>query len=110
MNEQQQRDIMTKSIDVLTNFLGKRPRGWTAPAWNTSKQSIRVLEEFGIVSQDTHSPRLTPFTKMLIMNHHRRSTTILSCTMIASHTMFQMAKKNGKKPTPRRKRQPGCSP
>ncbi|KAJ5376291.1 hypothetical protein N7509_013177 [Penicillium cosmopolitanum] len=48
MNEQQQRDIMTKSIDVLTNFLGKRPRGWTAPAWNTSKQSIRVLEEFGI--------------------------------------------------------------
>jgi peptidoglycan/xylan/chitin deacetylase (PgdA/CDA1 family) len=46
----QQRDIMSKSIDVLTAFLGKKPRGWTAPAWDTSKETIRVLEEFGIVS------------------------------------------------------------
>lgn len=50
MNEQQQRDIMAKSVDVLTRFLGKKPRGWTAPAWDTSKDSIKILEEFGIVS------------------------------------------------------------
>lgn len=41
---------MGKSIDVLTKFTGKKPRGWTAPAWDTSKQTIKVLEEFGIVS------------------------------------------------------------
>lgn len=52
MNEQQQRDIMTKSIDVLTEFTGKKPKGWTAPAWNTSRQTIKILEDFGIVSQD----------------------------------------------------------
>jgi len=50
MNEQQQRDIMAKSVEVLTDFLGKKPRGWTAPAWDTSKDSIKILEEFGIVS------------------------------------------------------------
>ncbi|RFU24688.1 hypothetical protein B7463_g11643, partial [Scytalidium lignicola] len=48
MNEQQQRDVMKKSIEVLTAFTGKKPRGWTAPAWDTSKETIRVLEEFGI--------------------------------------------------------------
>lgn len=50
MNGQQQRDIMAKSVEVLTNFLDKKPRGWTAPAWDTSKDSIKILEEFGIVS------------------------------------------------------------
>lgn len=50
LNEQQQRDVMGKSIKVLTDFLGKKPRGWTAPAWATSKETIKILEEFGIVS------------------------------------------------------------
>ncbi|BCS19650.1 polysaccharide deacetylase family protein [Aspergillus puulaauensis] len=48
LGEQQQRDVMGKSIDVLTKFTGKKPRGWTAPAWDTSKQTVKVLEEFGI--------------------------------------------------------------
>lgn len=50
LNEQQQRDVLAKSIDVLTAFSGKKPKGWTAPAWDTSKQAIRLLEEHGIVS------------------------------------------------------------
>lgn len=41
---------MEKSIKVLTEFTGKKPRGWTAPAWDTSKETIKILEEFGIVS------------------------------------------------------------
>ncbi|KAF9884229.1 hypothetical protein FE257_001961 [Aspergillus nanangensis] len=48
LSEQQQRDVMAKSIEVLTNFTGKKPQGWTAPAWDTSKSTIRILEEFGI--------------------------------------------------------------
>lgn len=49
LSEQQQRDVLEKSIQVLTNIVGKRPRGWTAPAWSTSKETIQLLEEFGIV-------------------------------------------------------------
>ncbi|KAF1917305.1 hypothetical protein BDU57DRAFT_493125 [Ampelomyces quisqualis] len=48
LSEQQQRDVLKKSIDVLTDFTGKKPRGWTAPAWSTSKETIQLLEEFGI--------------------------------------------------------------
>ncbi|KAI5238474.1 glucose 1-dehydrogenase [Aureobasidium subglaciale] len=45
----QQRDVLQKSIEVLTSFAGKRPQGYTAPAWDTSKELIPLLEEFGIV-------------------------------------------------------------
>ncbi|KAH8805073.1 glucose 1-dehydrogenase [Xylogone sp. PMI_703] len=48
LSEQQQRDVMKKSVDVVTEFLGKKPRGWTAPAWSTSKETIQILEEFGL--------------------------------------------------------------
>lgn len=40
---------MEKSIEVLTKFTGKKPRGWTAPAFDTSKETIELLEEFGVV-------------------------------------------------------------
>ncbi|KAF1961992.1 glucose 1-dehydrogenase [Byssothecium circinans] len=48
LSEQQQRDVLEKSIKVLEKVTGKRPRGWTAPAWSTSKETVRLLEEFGI--------------------------------------------------------------
>lgn len=48
LNEQQERDILTKCIEVLTNVTGNKPRGWTAPAWTTSSQTVKLLEEFGI--------------------------------------------------------------
>ena len=50
LNEKQERDVLKKSVEVLTAFTGKKPKGWTAPAWATSKNSIKLLEEFGIVS------------------------------------------------------------
>jgi len=48
LSEQQQRDVLEKSIRVLHEFTGKRPRGWTAPAWSTSNETVKLLEEFGI--------------------------------------------------------------
>lgn len=48
LSEQQQRNVLEKSIQVLTDIVGKKPRGWTAPAWSTSKETVRLLEEFGI--------------------------------------------------------------
>jgi peptidoglycan/xylan/chitin deacetylase (PgdA/CDA1 family) len=50
LTETQQRDVLARSVSVLTEFTGKKPIGWTAPAWDTSKQTIKLLEEFGIVS------------------------------------------------------------
>ncbi|KAG0645133.1 Peptidoglycan deacetylase [Hyphodiscus hymeniophilus] len=49
LSEQQQRDVLIKSIEVLTRFTGKKPKGWTAPAWDTSKDTIELLEEYGIL-------------------------------------------------------------
>jgi peptidoglycan/xylan/chitin deacetylase (PgdA/CDA1 family) len=46
--------VLAKSIDVVTKFTGKKPKGWTAPAWDTSKEAIRLLEEFGIVRTPIH--------------------------------------------------------
>ncbi|THZ07324.1 glucose 1-dehydrogenase [Aureobasidium pullulans] len=45
----QQRDVLAKSIDVLTSFTGSKPKGYTAPAWDTSKELIPQLAEFGII-------------------------------------------------------------
>lgn len=48
LSEQQQRDVLAKSIKVMSEFTGKKPKGWTAPAWSTSKETIKLLEEHGI--------------------------------------------------------------
>lgn len=48
LSEEQEREVLKKSIEVLTNMVGKKPRGWTAPAWTTSRSTIKLLEEFGI--------------------------------------------------------------
>lgn len=48
LSEDQQRDVLRKSIEVLEKATGKKPRGWTAPAWATSRETVALLEEFGI--------------------------------------------------------------
>jgi peptidoglycan/xylan/chitin deacetylase (PgdA/CDA1 family) len=50
LNASQERDVLAKSIEILTSFTGKKLKGGTSPAWSTSKRSIKLLEEFGIVS------------------------------------------------------------
>ncbi|THU77006.1 glucose 1-dehydrogenase [Dendrothele bispora CBS 962.96] len=50
----QERDILTKSIQVITDFTGKKPRGWTGPHWETSPNTIRFLEEFGLEYDHSH--------------------------------------------------------
>ncbi|ORY69001.1 glucose 1-dehydrogenase [Pseudomassariella vexata] len=45
----QQAAVLDKSIQVLSEFCGgKKPRGWTAPAWMPSREAVRLLEETGI--------------------------------------------------------------
>lgn len=49
LTEQQERDVLAKSIEAVTALTGKHPKGWTAPSWKTSSRSIKLLEEFGLV-------------------------------------------------------------
>jgi peptidoglycan/xylan/chitin deacetylase (PgdA/CDA1 family) len=49
LTEQQQQDVLDKSIEVLTAFDGgRRPRGYTAPAWATTKHTIAQLQAAGV--------------------------------------------------------------
>ncbi|KAK4945600.1 hypothetical protein LTR10_015219 [Elasticomyces elasticus] len=48
LSVQQERDVLEKSIDVIMAFTGKKPRGWTAPAWTPSPGTVKLLEESGL--------------------------------------------------------------
>lgn len=46
----EQKVVLEKSISVLTNFCGgKKPKGYTAPSWSTSRELIPQLQEAGIM-------------------------------------------------------------
>ncbi|KAH8700888.1 hypothetical protein BGW36DRAFT_447726, partial [Talaromyces proteolyticus] len=49
LSEEQERAVLAKSIEVITKMSGKRPRGWTAPAWATSGNTVRLLEEHDLI-------------------------------------------------------------
>jgi peptidoglycan/xylan/chitin deacetylase (PgdA/CDA1 family) len=49
LSEEQELAVLQKSMKILEDFTGKRPRGWTAPAWTTSPSTVKLLEENGIV-------------------------------------------------------------
>ncbi|KIW89701.1 uncharacterized protein Z519_09857 [Cladophialophora bantiana CBS 173.52] len=48
LSTQQERDVLQKSIEVVTAFTGKKPRGFTAPAWTPSPETVKLLEEYGL--------------------------------------------------------------
>ena len=45
----EQKRILDRSIDVITKFTGKKPQGYTAPSWSTSRELIPQLQEAGII-------------------------------------------------------------
>ncbi|WP_029088422.1 polysaccharide deacetylase family protein [Brevibacterium album] len=47
MTEQQERDVMERSVEVLTKLTGSAPRGYVAPWWEMSTRTAGLLEEFG---------------------------------------------------------------
>lgn len=44
----QQRDILDYTYKLLTNFMGKPPRGSVAPWWEISKETTELLLQYGI--------------------------------------------------------------
>lgn len=48
LSRTQEANVLRKSIEVLTAFLGHKPKGWTAPGWSCSASTVEILEEAGI--------------------------------------------------------------
>ena len=48
MSVEQQKDILEHTLDLLTKFTGKTPKGSVAPWWETSKEVTELLLEKGI--------------------------------------------------------------
>lgn len=49
MTPKQEATVLEGSIEVLTKFLGYKPRGWTAPGWTCSSSTVHLLEAQGIL-------------------------------------------------------------
>ncbi|CAK7234800.1 hypothetical protein SBRCBS47491_009071 [Sporothrix bragantina] len=65
MTEEQQRDVMTKCVQVVQNLTGKKVLGWRAPMYQISETTIALLKEFGFLydsslSHHDSQPYFTP--------------------------------------------------
>ncbi len=47
LNEEEERTMLERGLDALDRITGKRPRGYRSPAWELSKSTFRLLEEYG---------------------------------------------------------------
>ena len=45
LNEEQEKDVIAKCIDIATKLTGKKPRGWRAPLYQIRESTISILEE-----------------------------------------------------------------
>ncbi|ORY86697.1 glucose 1-dehydrogenase [Leucosporidium creatinivorum] len=48
LHSEQFEAVLVKSIEVLTEFTGKKPAGFTAPCWDNHPDQIPLLEKYGI--------------------------------------------------------------
>lgn len=49
LTEEQERDVIAKSIAVLEKASGKKVRGWRGPLYQVRESTIKILEEKGVV-------------------------------------------------------------
>ncbi|KAL1796632.1 hypothetical protein ACET3X_005172 [Alternaria dauci] len=89
LDEKQQRDVLEKSIQVLTDIVGKRPRGWTAPAWSTNRETIKLLEDFGL--EYDHSFMHHDSQPYYVPAPHHSTYTETDVSKPASHWMTPMS-------------------
>ncbi|KAK5942493.1 hypothetical protein PMZ80_005058 [Knufia obscura] len=88
---------LVKTIDILTEFCGTKPKGFTAPAWKNSPDQIALLEKHGILydhsfMHDDFQPYYAPHaddvvvltdykndpsTWMVPMQHSKISTSVV---------------------------------
>jgi peptidoglycan-N-acetylglucosamine deacetylase len=47
LDEEEERTMIERGLEALERTTGKRPRGYRSPAWELSKSTFRLLEEYG---------------------------------------------------------------
>ncbi|MGO1397368.1 MAG: polysaccharide deacetylase family protein [Brevibacterium yomogidense] len=55
MTAQQERDVLERSVEVLTKATGSAPRGYVAPWWEMSPRTAGLLQEFGFAYDHSQS-------------------------------------------------------
>jgi len=73
----------------LEKIVGKKPRGWTAPAWSTSRETIKLLEDFGI--EYDHSFMHHDSQPYYVPSPHHVTYTETDLPKPASHWMTPMS-------------------
>jgi peptidoglycan/xylan/chitin deacetylase (PgdA/CDA1 family) len=62
MSEQQERDVLSKSVELVVDLTGRRPRGYVAPWWEMSAATARLLIQEGFSYDNSQSyDDFTPF-------------------------------------------------
>jgi peptidoglycan/xylan/chitin deacetylase (PgdA/CDA1 family) len=49
MTESQEKEVITKCVQLATDLTGKKPQGWRAPLYQLRTHTIQVLEELGFL-------------------------------------------------------------
>ncbi|KAL1302108.1 hypothetical protein AAFC00_002543 [Neodothiora populina] len=49
LSAEQERDVLTKCIDLATRLTGKKPRGYRAPLYQLKERTISLLQEHGFL-------------------------------------------------------------
>lgn len=47
MTDRQERDVLERSIELVSNLWGSSPKGYVAPWWEMSERTVQLLVEFG---------------------------------------------------------------
>ena len=62
MTRQQEEDVLKKQIEVLTELVGRPPRGYVAPWWELSPHTAELLLEHGFLyDHSQHHNDFTPY-------------------------------------------------
>jgi peptidoglycan/xylan/chitin deacetylase (PgdA/CDA1 family) len=47
LSVEQERDVLMRSVELITKLTGSAPKGYVAPWWETSERGAELLQEFG---------------------------------------------------------------
>ncbi|CAG8103689.1 unnamed protein product [Penicillium salamii] len=81
LNSTQEEEVLSQSHRILTSFLGKQPKGWTAPAWKPSQHTVPLLEKYGFeydhsfMHHDSQMYRLPYVPSVKATNVHQSPST-----------------------------------
>ncbi|MEU8529971.1 MULTISPECIES: polysaccharide deacetylase family protein [Streptomyces] len=62
MSPQQEEDVLARSVELIEEYTGRKPRGYVAPWWEMSPQTAALLHKYGFSYDHSQNYRdFTPF-------------------------------------------------